>query len=89
MQAEQSRVGNVLSSSDMCPPIEGSFSTRYTFFPDVGVSQGGVDAGDAAADDQDLRPDGDLRLHERLVQGDPADRRGDQGLGLLRRVLRA
>ena len=31
---EQSFVGNVLSSCDIVPPIQGFFSTRYTFIPD-------------------------------------------------------
>ena len=39
IQAAQSKVGNVLSNLAMCPPIEGSLSTRYTVFPASAISR--------------------------------------------------
>ena len=37
-QAEQSKVGKVLSSCAMCPPTDGSFSTKYTWKPASAIS---------------------------------------------------
>ena len=38
MHAEQSNVGKVLSNCAMCPPIDGSRSTRYTWNPAFAIS---------------------------------------------------
>ena len=83
MQAAQSSVGKVLSNMAMWPPMLRLAFDQDHLLAGVGQRQGGLDAGDAAADDQGPGHD----LHElplqRLVAGDAADGRGQVGLGLV------
>ncbi len=83
MQAAQSSVGKVLSNMAMCPPIDGSRSTRITSLPASARVKRGLDSGDAAADDQCPGDDPHELPLQRLVPGDAADGRGQVGLGLL------
>jgi len=52
MQAEQSSVGKVLSNWAMCPPMLGAALDEVHRVAGVGQLQRGLQAGDAAADDQ-------------------------------------
>ena len=82
MQAAQSRVGKVLSNWAMCPPIDGSRSTRWTREARIGDLERGRDAGDPAAHDQRGRVDRHpVRLQRRVLR-DAQDATGHHGLGL-------
>ena len=86
MQAAQSSVGKVLSNMAMCPPIDGFALDEDHLLAGVGQGQGGLDPGDAAADDHRPGHDPHELPLQRLVAGDAADGRGQVGLGFVQRV---